>query len=108
MRAGGEALATAAVLLLLATAPSAAEANDGAAALEVAQMDDAPQRPLEPRYQPAPPQEKSSYNDSYIFAATRGVANSTMVPAVKVLLFPLTVPIDIVLLPFAAIGGLFG
>jgi hypothetical protein len=39
---------------------------------------------------------------------TRTVAASTMVPAAKVPLFVLTVPLDIVFLPFAAIGGLFG
>jgi hypothetical protein len=48
------------------------------------------------------------YNASYIFGMTRGVARSTITPAVKPLLFVLTVPLDIVLLPFAAIGGLFG
>ena len=31
-----------------------------------------------------------------------------MVPAAKAPLFLLTVPLDLVLLPFAAIGGLFG
>ena len=63
---------------------------------------------LEPRYQPREPEPKSWYNSSYIFGMTRGVANSTMVPAVKVPLFVLTVPLDIAFLPFAAIGGLFG
>jgi hypothetical protein len=48
------------------------------------------------------------YNASYIFGMTRGVAWSTISPALKPLLFVLTVPLDIVLLPFAAIGGLFG
>jgi hypothetical protein len=38
---------------------------------------------------------------------TKGVANSTMTPAFKPLVFLLTVPLDIVLLPFAAIGGFF-
>lgn len=65
-------------------------------------------RPLEPRYQPRPPVEKSWYNDSYLFGMTRGVADSTIAPAGKVPLFFLTVPLDIVFLPFAAIGGLFG
>ncbi len=63
---------------------------------------------LEPRYQPREPEPKSWYNSSYIFGMTRGVASSTMVPAAKVPLFVLTVPLDIALLPFAAIGGLFG
>ena len=67
-----------------------------------------PPRELQPRYEPAPIEQKSWYNDSYIFGMTRGVADSTMVPAVKAPLFLLTVPLDLVLLPFAAIGGLFG
>jgi hypothetical protein len=65
-------------------------------------------RDLEPRYQPPPPEERSWYNSSYIFGMTRGVAGSTMVPAAKAPLFVLTVPLDLVFLPFAAIGGLFG
>lgn len=63
---------------------------------------------LRPRYQPVPPEEPSWYNSSYVFALTRGVAGSTMVPAAKVPLYLFTVPLDVVLLPFAAIGGLFG
>jgi hypothetical protein len=63
---------------------------------------------LEPRYQPREPQPKSWYNGSYIFGITRTIAASTMVPAAKVPLFVLSVPLDIAFLPFAAIGGLFG
>jgi hypothetical protein len=48
------------------------------------------------------------YYAGYIFGMTRGVAWSTISPVLKPLLFVLTVPLDIVLLPFAAIGGLFG
>lgn len=48
------------------------------------------------------------YNPAYLFAMTRGVAYSTLAMPLKPLLFVLTVPLDIVLLPFAAIGGLFG
>jgi hypothetical protein len=77
------------------------------AVIQLAQAGTEP-RELEPRYQPVPPEEKSWYNDSYIFALTRGVASSTMVPAAKAPLFVLTVPLDIVLLPIAAIGGMFG
>ena len=65
-------------------------------------------RPLEPRYQPVPPEEESWYNDSYIFALSRGLAASTLVPALKAPLFVLALPLDVALLPFAAIGGLFG
>ncbi len=67
-----------------------------------------PPRELQPRYQPVPPQPKSWYNDTYIFAITRCVANSTLAPAAQAPLYLLTVPVDLVLLPFAAIGGLFG
>jgi len=48
------------------------------------------------------------YYLGYFFAMTRGVAWSTLSPAVKPLLFVFTVPLDIALLPFAAIGGFFG
>ena len=65
-------------------------------------------RPLEPRYQPREPEETSWYNNSYIFGMTRGVADSTIAPVGKAPLFLLTVPLDIVLLPFTIIGGLFG
>ncbi|HVN84691.1 MAG TPA: hypothetical protein VMW17_07595 [Candidatus Binatia bacterium] len=63
---------------------------------------------LQPRYEPVQEEPKSWYNSSYIFGLTSSVARSTMVPAAKAPLFLLTVPLDIVLLPFAAIGGLFG
>ena len=36
------------------------------------------------------------------------VADAPIAPAGKVALYVFTVPIDIVLLPFALIGGLFG
>jgi len=73
-------------------------------------------RELEPEY-PAPPpgkpgpyneEEGPGYNSDYIFGMTRGLAGSTMVPALKVPLFLFTVPLDIVFLPFAAVGGFFG
>jgi hypothetical protein len=74
----------------------------------VAQATEPSPRELQPRYEPVPPPEKSWYNSSYIFGMTRGVANSTLVPAVKAPLFVLTVPLDLVFLPFEAIGGCFG
>lgn len=76
--------------------------------LQLTQAGGTEPRELEPRYKPAPVEEKGWYNDSYIFGMTRGVAESTMHPAAKVPLFALTVPLDLVLLPFAALGGLFG
>jgi hypothetical protein len=77
-------------------------------AIQVAQVGGTEPRELEPRYKPVQPEEKSWYNSSYIFGLTRGVAGSTMVPAAKAPLFLFTVPLDLVLLPAAAIGGLFG
>ncbi len=65
-------------------------------------------RPLEPTFQPREPAPESWYNGSYVFALTRSVADSTIAPAGQVPLYVLTVPIDIALLPFALIGGLFG
>ena len=87
--------------------PVAAARSDGAP-LQLAQAPDRGSRELEPRYQPVPPEQGSWYNTDYFFAATRGVADSTLVPAAKVSLYFLTVPLDIVALPIAAIGGLFG
>jgi hypothetical protein len=103
------ALLAAAALLTTAKVVAASPAGPGApAAIEVAQATEPPPRELQPRYEPVPPQPKSWYNNSYLFAMTRGVADSTMVPAAKAPLYLLTVPVDLVLLPFAAIGGLFG
>ncbi len=73
-------------------------------------------RELEPAYAPPAPgkpgpyneAEGPGYNSDYLFGITRATASSTIVPAAKVPLFLLTVPLDIVLLPFAAIGGFFG
>ena len=58
--------------------------------------------------QPREPVPEPWYNATYIFGMTRGVANSTMAPAGKAPLFVLTVPLDLVFLPFTLIGGLFG
>lgn len=76
--------------------------------VQLAQAQGTQPRELEPRYKPVPPEEKGWYNSSYIFSLTRGVADSTMVPAAKAPLYVLTVPLDLVLLPFTAIGGMFG
>ena len=43
----------------------------------------------------------------YLFGMTRAVAGSTMHPAVRVLCFPVTVPLDLALLPFEFVGGFF-
>lgn len=99
-------------LLVALTAATAGQALPAAEhqteVIQLAQETEPPPRELEPRYQPVPPQPKSWYNDSYIFAMTRGVSNSTLVPAAKAPLYLITLPVDLVLLPFAAIGGLFG
>ena len=47
------------------------------------------------------------YDDQYIFGLTHGIAEAEMHPVAKVLVFPITVPLDFVLLPFEVIGGLF-
>jgi len=47
------------------------------------------------------------YNSEYIFGLTKGIASSTVHPAIKPICFVLTVPLDLVFLPFAAIGGFF-
>jgi ABC-type amino acid transport substrate-binding protein len=51
--------------------------------------------------------DDTGYNGDYLFAMTKGVASSAMTPALKPLLFLLTVPLDIVTLPFTAIAGFF-
>lgn len=73
-------------------------------------------RELEPRY-PAPDpgkpgpyneQEREIWNGDYVFGMSRSLARSTIVPAAKAPLFLFTVPLDVVFLPFALIGGFFG
>jgi len=100
----------AAGLLLVASFSAAplVRAETPAVPVVVAQEQGTVQGELRPRYEPVAPQPKSSYNSGYIFGMTRGVAQSTLHPAAKVPLFVLTVPLDIVFLPFAAIGGFFG
>ena len=98
-----------AVLPLALAHPAAGEPAD--AAVRVAQADPASEGgtgKLEARYSPREPEEKSWYNSDYIFGMTRGVTGSTLHPAAKVPLLLLTVPLDLALLPIAAIGGLFG
>jgi hypothetical protein len=95
-------------LLWVQPAPALPAGGGADQQVQIAQAGGTEPRELEPRYQPAPVQEKSWYNDSYIFGMTRGVAESTMHPAAKVPLFVLTVPLDLVFLPFAALGGMFG
>ena len=88
----------------------------GSGPIVLAQHGGTEPRELEPAYAPPAPGKPGPYNEAagpgynsdYLFGITRATARSTIVPAVKVPLFLLTVPVDIVLLPFAAIGGFFG
>jgi len=98
---------TAGLLILAASKPMVVAADAGTSTI-VAQAGGTEPRELEPRYKPVPPPEKSSYNSSYIFGMTRGLADSTIHPAAKAPLFLFTVPLDLVFFPFAAIGGFFG
>ena len=51
--------------------------------------------------------DDTGYNTDYLFAMTRAVASGPVTPAIKPLLFLLTVPLDIITLPFTAIAGFF-
>lgn len=99
-------IASVAVSTLPAFSAIAAESHGDTILL--AQAGGTEPRDLEPRYKPVPPTEPSWYNSGYMFALTRGVADSTMHPAAKAPLFIFTVPLDLAFLPVAAIGGLFG
>lgn len=48
------------------------------------------------------------YNTDYIYAATRGLNDSSMHPGAKITLAPVTLTLDTVFLPFALIMGCFG
>jgi uncharacterized protein YceK len=53
----------------------------------------------------ASPSSAAAFNDEYVFATTKGVADASMHQALKVTLFPVTVALDTALLPFAVIAG---
>lgn len=90
------------------TSPAVAHAGSvAAAAVQLAQCDECKARQMQAHHGPASQGRRSSYNDEYIFGLTRGIADSTMHPAAKILVFPMTVPLDFALLPFEVIGGLF-
>ena len=93
----------AAGLALTARSPAYAETRAAAADTATEMTIDAPM--IETRS--ALDMRDDEYNSEYIFGLTRGVAGSTMVPAIKPLMFLVTIPVDIVFLPFAAIGGFF-
>jgi hypothetical protein len=108
LRAKQWQIALTAFVLFAAANGAAASSEAVPQTFELAQAGGTEPRDLEPRYHPEPPVEEGWYNSSYIFAVTRSVADSTLVPAAKVPLYLLTVPVDLVLLPFATIGGFFG
>ena len=61
----------------------------------------------EPAGSPTLDMSDDEYNSEYLFGLSRSVAGSTMNAGVKTLFFVFTIPVDIVVLPFAAIGGFF-
>ena len=48
-----------------------------------------------------------SYNDEYLFVATRSVTEMEVPPVLKVPLVPIALVLDVVALPFEAIAGLY-
>ena len=50
-------------------------------------------------------EEREGYNSEYIFGMTKGILNSALHPAVKPMFSLVTVPLDLVFLPFAALLG---
>lgn len=50
---------------------------------------------------------QGGYNNEYIFAATRGLADSSCHPGWKVMATPVTLVADVVFLPFALVMGFF-
>jgi len=62
---------------------------------------------LNPSYDPRPPAEEPIYTTDYLFAISRSITESTLVPAAQVPLLFLAVPFDIVFLPIEAIAGFF-
>ena len=105
MLARGLAAALAAVMLLGVALPSATSASDDRIVL--AQAEGTRDGELEPKYRPREPEPEPAYQTSLIFAMTRGVADAPIAPAGKLPLYLFTIPLDLVLLPFALIGGFF-
>jgi hypothetical protein len=110
-RSVSEALAAIAIALCLVGSPlglvGCASDSGGASASESADAGQDGSGRLEPRYQPREPVPEPFYNNSYLFGMTRGVTGSTIHPAAQVPLLVLTIPLDIVFLPFGAIAGFF-
>lgn len=51
--------------------------------------------------------ESRGWTGEYIFGMSKGLMRSTLEPAIKPIFLLFTVPLDLVFLPFAAIGGFF-
>jgi len=51
---------------------------------------------------------RSAYNDQYIFGFTKAAADMDAPAPVRIALFPVTVVLDVALLPAEVIGGFFG
>jgi hypothetical protein len=47
------------------------------------------------------------YNSDLIFSMTKGVASSTIIPAIKPFFFLITIPLDLAFLPLMAVAGFF-
>lgn len=108
-RIGSIVLIAALAVLTLPGSQAMAEPTDADTdTILLAQAGGTEPRELEPRYQPEPLQPEGGYNSGYIFAITRGVADSTLHPAAKVTLYPVTIVLDLAYLPFATIAGFFG
>lgn len=60
-----------------------------------------------PTASPAQLEDRSGYDSSYLFSLSRSLADSTVVTPLKPPLFIFTIPLDIALLPFAAMAGFF-
>ena len=50
-------------------------------------------------------EDREGYNSEYIFGMTKALLNSTLHPALKPLTCLITVPLDLVALPFSALLG---
>jgi hypothetical protein len=79
----------------------------GLAAPALAADDDEDSGTLRPTHEPMPPREKPIYTTDYLFAVTRSITESTLVPGAQVPLIFLAVPIDVAFLPIEAIAGFF-
>lgn len=87
--------------------PSASTSQDASVSVELAHAQETASSHSQPHHGHDETRQDGSYNDEYVFGLTRGIAESSMHPAAKILVFPMTVPLDLALLPFEVIGGLF-